>query len=170
MKSVKNKIVVKYVKLKDNSYKKISIINDKGNIFDDKFIIPIYQRGYDWDEDNIDTFIDNIINADNKKYHLGVIVLKNTKNGYEIIDGQQRLTTLYIIFKTLNVNIRGDLKYIYDKDNNEIIHNISIILEDSNKYNGSIVDNIKFIKEKIDELLKSADKNIFIKSCVQLYD
>ena len=149
--------------LKDNSYKRINIINDNENIFDDKFIIPVYQRSYDWKKNDIDTFIDNIFNCDNKKYHLGVIVLKNTKNGYEIIDGQQRLTTLYIIFKTLNVNIRGDLKYIYDKDNNEIIHNISIILEDSNKYNGSIVDNIKFIKEKIDELLKSADKNIFIK-------
>ena len=151
------------VNLKDNSYKRINIINDNENIFDDKFIIPVYQRSYDWKKNDIDTFIDNIFNCDNKKYHLGVIVLKNTKNGYEIIDGQQRLTTLYIIFKTLNVNIRGDLKYIYDKDNNEIIHNISIILEDSNKYNGSIVDNIKFIKEKIDELLKSADKNIFIK-------
>ena len=48
--------------LKDNSYKRINIINDNENIFDDKFIIPVYQRSYDWKKNDIDTFIDNIFN------------------------------------------------------------------------------------------------------------
>ncbi|WP_316849070.1 DUF262 domain-containing protein [Pedobacter agri] len=74
------------------------------------YLIPYYQRGYRWDEENVKALLDDIYNfmkSDEKKYCLQpiVVVPGNDENGHniwEVIDGQQRLTTLYIIFKYLN--------------------------------------------------------------------
>ncbi|RZL68521.1 MAG: DUF262 domain-containing protein, partial [Pedobacter sp.] len=74
------------------------------------YLIPYYQRGYRWDEENVKALLDDIYNfmkSDEKKYCLQpiVVVPGNDENGHniwEVIDGQQRLTTLYIIFKHLN--------------------------------------------------------------------
>lgn len=74
------------------------------------YLIPYYQRGYRWDEENVKALLDDIYNfmkSDEKKYCLQpiVVVPGNDEDGHniwEVIDGQQRLTTLYIIFKYLN--------------------------------------------------------------------
>lgn len=67
--------------------------------------IPVYQRAYSWEEANWKTFLDDLleqINGDNN-YFFGNLLLevieKNKK--YEIIDGQQRITTLSIFFRSL---------------------------------------------------------------------
>ena len=69
--------------------------------------IPDYQRPYSWLEKNVrDFLVDISLWGDENKsgipYHLGTIILKeqNSKNGevyFDVIDGQQRLTTLAII-------------------------------------------------------------------------
>lgn len=78
-----------------------------------KFLIPDYQRPYAWGEDECQTLWDDIFSfafpdgnkdnfdSDNDEYFLGPIVtFKNEKNGkQEIIDGQQRLTTLMILLR-----------------------------------------------------------------------
>ncbi|POY36782.1 hypothetical protein C3K47_10535 [Solitalea longa] len=74
------------------------------------YLIPYYQRGYRWDEENVTALLDDIFNfmqSDEKKYCLQPIVVvpgkdHNGDNIWEVIDGQQRLTTLFIIFKYLN--------------------------------------------------------------------
>lgn len=77
------------------------------------FLIPDYQRPYAWGEDECQTLWDDIFSfafpdgnkdnfdSDNDEYFLGPIVtFKNEKNGkQEIIDGQQRLTTLMILLR-----------------------------------------------------------------------
>lgn len=80
-----------------------------GNISGD-FVIEAYQRGYRWGEDEI-TFLLNDISEipDGQKYCLQPIVVKDVNGTYELIDGQQRLTTLFLIMKYLSVFI--DLKY-----------------------------------------------------------
>lgn len=86
------------------------------DLFSDKksdFLIPDYQRPYAWGENECQTLWDDIFsfaipdgNADNfdssnNEYFLGPIVtFKNTLNGKnEIIDGQQRLTTLMLLLR-----------------------------------------------------------------------
>ncbi|MDW7777174.1 MAG: DUF262 domain-containing HNH endonuclease family protein [Methanosarcinales archaeon] len=70
------------------------------------FLVPEYQRSYVWEEDNINDLLDDLWyayeNNDEKEYFLGSLVLKNTNNKeihheYEVLDGQQRLTTLFIL-------------------------------------------------------------------------
>ena len=68
--------------------------------------IPRYQRGYDWGKEQIDKLWDDILNAiesEFQSYFLGPIILvKNDKvDSYDVIDGQQRLTTLTILFSVI---------------------------------------------------------------------
>ena len=65
-----------------------------------KYNIPEYQRNYSWSEDNIETFIQYIITEDDG-YYLGNIILtskNDTEGTYDIVDGQQRFTTITLIF------------------------------------------------------------------------
>lgn len=84
------------------------------NLFQDKksdFLIPDYQRPYAWGEVECQTLWDDIFTFaipdndatkfdNNNEYFLGPIVtFKNDKNQMEVIDGQQRLTTLMLLLR-----------------------------------------------------------------------
>ncbi len=101
------------------------IKNIKKILVDDEnfFQIPDYQRPYSWDKENISDLIDDIITAflrnDGEHYFCGSLVLVNNEsdNRYDIIDGQQRITTFTIIacvFRELYGSVLGKkpLKYI----------------------------------------------------------
>jgi len=70
-----------------------------------KFIIPSYQRPYSWSVDNAEQLIDDIYKSsqsDEKEYFIGsMICISKGHNHYEVVDGQQRLTTLSIIVSEL---------------------------------------------------------------------
>ena len=86
-----------------------------GQLFSDKksdFLIPDYQRPYAWGDEECQTLWDDIFtfafpdddyskfDDDNDEYFLGPIVtFKNDKSKLEIIDGQQRLTTLMLMLR-----------------------------------------------------------------------
>jgi hypothetical protein len=76
-----------------------------------KFHIPAYQRGYKWgskeENDPVPTLLRDLYesfkNAPQKKYYLQYITVSKKGEMIEVIDGQQRLTTLSIILSALNV-------------------------------------------------------------------
>lgn len=72
------------------------------NIFlEHEYIIPIYQRNYAWSKEEIEQLLDDI-NDINRKYYLGsLIVNEMERNRFEVIDGQQRLTTLFLLLSYL---------------------------------------------------------------------
>lgn len=76
-------------------------------IFENRFYkIPDYQRGYSWEEQQLQDIRDDIENLFSKAYmhFTGTIVAaKNSEsdNHFEIVDGQQRLTTLIILLKEI---------------------------------------------------------------------
>lgn len=72
-----------------------------------KFIIPHYQRGYRWERQEVSELIDDLW-AFHKDRESGdfyciqpIVLLKTEENTYEVLDGQQRLTTLYLILSFL---------------------------------------------------------------------
>jgi uncharacterized protein with ParB-like and HNH nuclease domain len=69
------------------------------------YIIPPYQRPYSWNPDNAEQLIDDIYQsyyADDEEYFIGsMICINKGKNVYEVVDGQQRLTTLSLIVEQL---------------------------------------------------------------------
>lgn len=63
------------------------------------YTIPEYQRPFKWREKHIERFIKDIKESmDTGGYFIGSIILVKKTDGYDIIDGQQRLTTLLLIF------------------------------------------------------------------------
>lgn len=73
------------------------------------FLIPEYQRSYVWESDNINDLLDDLwyayLHKRDDEYFLGSLVLKKTDetkfDEYEVLDGQQRLTTFFIFMAVL---------------------------------------------------------------------
>ena len=77
-----------------------------------KFIIPDYQRSYSWEEGHRADLIEDIIQAQKSSYRhfTGTIVLSQSaedKDVFEIVDGQQRLTTLILLMLSMVRVVRG---------------------------------------------------------------
>ncbi|MBO4401574.1 MAG: DUF262 domain-containing protein [Selenomonadaceae bacterium] len=73
------------------------------------FVVPDYQRGYRWTEKEVTRLLDDVYNLvdKDKKYCLQPIVVKNLGDKFEVIDGQQRLTTLFLIYNFMYKNGGG---------------------------------------------------------------
>lgn len=68
-----------------------------------QYIIPLYQRNYAWEETEIGQLLRDILDSSGKSnYYLGSLVVSERCNGkFEVIDGQQRFTTLCILLAVL---------------------------------------------------------------------
>lgn len=93
----------------------------------EKFIyeIPIYQRNYAWGKDEIEALVHDVWDAcemNKDTYFIGTLVsFDKGDHKYEVIDGQQRLTTLYLILKALNADISNKLTYRARERSNKTI-------------------------------------------------
>lgn len=105
-----------------------------------EFYVPSYQRGYRWEERQVADLLDDIYNNKDKPYCLQpVVVRKSGQEIFELIDGQQRLTTLFIIYKFMVNNgwldekiINYSLTYETRGDNTEFFNHIDNV-EQANK-------------------------------------
>ena len=99
-----------------------------GELFGNKdalYKIPQYQRPYKWEDEQVDKLWDDIYDAfENREdnYFLGSIITAkprdNEKSAYvDVVDGQQRLTTLMILFCVIR-----DLFPEINKENSRIIY------------------------------------------------
>ena len=78
---------------------------------DHPFVIPEYQRPYAWGEDEVQTLFDDIWefttngvggSESNRTYFLGTVVsFENDQKEQEIIDGQQRITSLFLLLRAI---------------------------------------------------------------------
>ena len=79
-----------------------------------KFYIPAYQRGYRWERTQVKTLLNDLYqcmeaNGQEKDYCLQpVVVQKKGELQYDLIDGQQRLTTIYILLRYAQQNFETD--------------------------------------------------------------
>ena len=105
-----------------------------------KFFVPAYQRGYRWGKEAT-RLLEDIMEIDEKsdyRYCLQPIVVKKRSDGsYELIDGQQRLTTLFLIYKVLGKMIpfakaNYTLTYEVRTRSEEYLNNISESSDESN--------------------------------------
>ena len=127
-------------------------------LLQENLTIPIYQRPYRWKTETALTLFNDIYSAYKEKipeWRIGSVILhKNESNEYNIVDGQQRVTTLNILIYCL-----GD-------------ENISKLLKKGEIFNElssqSIVNNYRILKQKVDDLQdddKENFKNYLLKQC-----
>lgn len=68
---------------------------------DGGFFVPAYQRGYRWGVDEVRCLLEDVSQSGEKDYYLQPVVVKRQGQEWELIDGQQRLTTLFLILQYL---------------------------------------------------------------------
>ena len=77
------------------------------------FVVPSYQRGYRWGRDEVIRLLNDIHESAGNKYFLQPVVVKRRDDGrWELVDGQQRLTTLSLILRYIQRHLpTASLKY-----------------------------------------------------------
>ena len=113
------------------------------------FNVPAYQRGYRWNKLNVTDLLDDLLefrqdDSSGKFYCLQPLVVKKIgANQYNVIDGQQRLTTIFIILKYLEnlLKEKNGIDEIYTlcyetrKDSKDFLQNIAGKTQDESNQN-----------------------------------
>lgn len=143
-----------------------------------KYLIPIYQRNYDWGERESLQLIQDIADfastKKDKKYYIGsLVVFVRNKDGleyFETIDGQQRLTTLTILTNVLRQipEVKdlvawynpGNLTYDHRQESDEALRNLFHGKLSSSPSANSIIDVYRIILKNIKNILTDKDLSI----------
>ena len=125
------------------------------------FEVPDYQRLYAWEEKNCKDFWNDIIKSvkEEQNHYLGTITLEEKGNGkYEVIDGQQRLTTFYLFALALYCVLSE--KELWKDDKDRIKFETVFLVDDIHKL---ILGNINkdFFKDLIDKVLSEGCSCIY---------
>lgn len=97
-------------------------------VFEDWYTIPSYQRNYVWESDHVFDFLkdmkDNYVEHANDEYFLGSYIKQVRGESNDLLDGQQRITTLFLLFAFLRdyerteEDLRANLQeMIFQKEN-----------------------------------------------------
>ena len=125
--------------------------------------VPIYQRNYAWEKDEISTLIQDVYDAlDSGKptYYIGTLVsFHKGDHVYEVIDGQQRLTTINLVLRALGFTLKNKLTYRARKKSNDSIASIPEFHIDEK--DTGIVNGFKYAHEAIDEIIAVGEKEKF---------
>lgn len=165
-------------------------------LFENKqtYIIPMYQRNYAWGEKEIDQLILDIQDyqkqtdqlnqgqtQENKKYYIGTLVVFERSNStYEIIDGQQRFTTLTLLaicLKRLSKEEKIVLDMSWFNQFNLDFHSRpkssltfqALLRGDhlqhlkSSEYNADLVQGFELLQRAIQKIIKQGDLSFFCK-------
>lgn len=101
--------------LKDRSNEKDDPLERNQLLIRGKLTIPEYQRPYCWGEEQISSLIRDLEKHQehdrNLRYYLGSIILHKQDGALNIIDGQQRVTTLALMMHVLGIDIDTSLSY-----------------------------------------------------------
>ena len=126
------------------------------------YIIPIYQRNYAWGDNEISSLLQDIKNAceknkeQDKKYYIGSLVVYRRENdGFEVIDGQQRLTTLTLIMHHLDKLVFRNVCFEHRDESEQALSNLN-----SEKLPSNFSQALKTIKKVIDEWENNKDEII----------
>ena len=181
-------IIIKHNKMKINAEVKQVI-----SLKDYFFIVPDYQREYVWEkEKNVQRFLQDINDEFNpkseeqKNYFIGSTIIVKRDNGqFDVIDGQQRLTTIVIFLcamrKMLNslaldddlrekveeknelLKIIKDLLYEYSIQSRKKTPRLELQYEDSKDYLLKLIEDKEYFDEKTNSIIRMIDayKTVF---------
>lgn len=135
------------------------------------FVIPSFQRGYRWEEKQVIDLLEDIkqfANDDNVRsdsYFLQPVVVKACKyndiDAYEVLDGQQRLTTMLLLLKRLMKRLGEDEREVYQDNLYHIVYTNRPQLAFDNPKAADNIDSyyLSEAKRVIDDWFKEQIKN-----------
>ena len=144
----------------------LKIIDDKNNIFDADlpYEIPLYQRAYAWEDKQLHQLIEDIKDVQlDSNYYIGSLIVSKNENNYEVVDGQQRLTSLFLLLNVIGKKTEKKLTFACRDKSNYTLHNIENFLVrddgtfDIDRLEQNIHRGIKILQEEIDKQIYSSD-------------
>lgn len=157
-----------------------AIVNIFGNA-DSYYQIPDYQRPYSWEDEQIEQLWDDLYSAmgsGDESYFLGSMILIAKEEYFEVVDGQQRLTTLTILFCVIRDLYGNELRELDEKLINRIQdaikslvegkHRVKLITQShyQNDFEQEILNGVRFPSIKLTK--KQREKNKFINAALIL--
>ena len=150
--------------------------NDNVTLFDKgaHYVIPRYQRAYAWEDKEIVQLIDDI-NDSTGDYYIGSLIvakIKGQEEQYEVVDGQQRLTTLYLLLHYLvscgglEGEVGKTLSFDCRPNSNYTLTHIQGLLLDRN----SLADNEDRLEQSIMNGLKVIDQKFTTGDAINVAD
>lgn len=184
--------------------KRTGLLQLLGNSLGCQFVIPVYQRNYTWaPEKEVKQYFDdlkNVLNGDYKNHFMGIIIylekaIDFSSHEFSIIDGQQRLTTTFLIIyaiKQLLVNSNETEKvkqlegqYLTNPyHNDKIKYKLKPLVSDDDVYrcivedrmqdiidqDSNVLKNYHYISNRLNELLlEGYDANTILMALDKLY-
>ncbi|MFI7744639.1 DUF262 domain-containing protein [Kocuria rhizosphaericola] len=132
--------------------------------------IPIYQRNYAWGVEQIEQLIDDVwaaAQADAGDYFLGNLIVarkpaepKTDVVTFEVVDGQQRLTTLFMLLTYFRIDPRARLTYQSRKNASHALTRLTTSDDDEG---AGINAGFKVIKSRMDKFKTSVERDMFQK-------
>lgn len=147
----------------------LHVLEQDKNIFDteNSYIIPLYQRAYAWEDKQLTQLVEDISDVpEDGNYYIGSLIVARQGTKYEVVDGQQRLTSLYLLLNCLGLNVEHTLTFACRDRSNYTLVNISDLLQenrskiDTERIEQGIQRGIKILKEELSK--EGFNKNEFI--------
>ena len=148
----------------------LHIIGENNNIFDTEmeYIIPLYQRAYAWEDKQLTQLVEDIEDvAEDANYYIGSLIVSKQNGRYEVVDGQQRLTSLYLLLNCLGIKAKPTLTFACREKSNYTLRNIEeLLLENRSKLDMDRIEpgiqrGIKILSHELERA--DFDKDDFIK-------
>jgi len=132
--------------------------NDKAT-----YEVPIYQRNYAWGKDEISALIQDVYDAyiaKKQNYYIGTLVsFHKGDQVYEVIDGQQRLTTIYLVLSVLGISVQNKLTYRARKKSNDTIQSTPSFKIDEKDH--GIINGFEYAKKAIEGIITDNEMEKF---------
>lgn len=146
--------------MKNNNVEKLTIITPDGTIFDteSEYVIPLYQRAFSWEEKQLLQFLEDIQDMDQDDeahYYIGSLIVSREGNCFEVVDGQQRLTTLYLLLSCLGVRLGHTLTFACRDNSNYTLKKLRDLLSgnpgqiDPERIDAGLHQGARIISERI---------------------
>ena len=148
----------------------LRVLDSDRNIFDTDmdYIIPLYQRAYAWEDKQLTQLIEDISDiSDDTNYYIGALVVSKQDGRFEVVDGQQRLTSLYLLMNCLGLEVKNTLTFACREKSNYTLKNIQdLLLDDRSKLDMDRIESgiqrgIEILTEEINK--DDFDKDEFLK-------
>lgn len=120
-----------------------------GNMQNRLFVIPEYQRPYQWTTEHCDVLWEDIKyfseNSKEREYFLGTLVYAKNNENLDVIDGQQRLTSFFLLLRSLYFKLENMNSHNHDEQDaiNGLKTQIAPCIWDTDEFSGKVTNKNK---------------------------
>lgn len=153
----------------------LHIIGEDNNIFDTdmEYTIPLYQRAYAWEDKQLVQLVEDIQDvAEDANYYIGSLIVSKQFGKYEVVDGQQRLTSLFLLLNCLGIKVKPTLTFACREKSNYTLRNIEELLQenrsklDMDRIESGIQRGVKILSHELGKA--DFDKESFMKKLAKV--